>query len=84
METHRLLPHVRERVRFHEIYAQWLSKANEQDCNQLDQARAQHVTEVEPLHMFIQRCLRQCPQDLPASLVQQLEASNWPTSRVCA
>jgi hypothetical protein len=40
METHRLLPHVRERVRFHEIYAQWLSKANEQDCNQLDRSRA--------------------------------------------
>ena len=70
-----------ERMLFHSIFNEWLSRASDEDWQQLEQAREHFApNEVCSAVRLVRRCLarQELVQELPLSLRQLLQERNWP------
>ena len=70
-----------ERMLFHSIFNEWLSRASDEDWQQLEQARERFApNEVCSAVRLVRRCLarQELVQELPLSLRQLLQERNWP------
>ena len=70
-----------ERMLFHSIFNEWLSRASDEDWQQLEQARERFApNEVCSAVRLVRRCLarRDLARELPQSLRQLLQERNWP------
>jgi len=81
MQTHHLPLSTAQRMAFHSIFNTWLAQASEKDYEQLDAARQAFApNQVCSAVRLIQGCQADpaLSQKLPATLVQLLQARNWP------
>ena len=71
---------------YHHAFSSWLSVCSSEDADRLDALQALHPSnEVRPMKSFIRDCLNDpvLRDQLPQSLVAQLQMANWLPAQPC-